>query len=243
MTVVDVDAIAAAREFLRKAVAKALREDLLAVYHNNRSNEPYSPDATQAGQRALKNAALAYLGTLEDAASVDLVTRQYRTSDNMTDTMAALAIVNDLDTHERNTALGDFYAKHKGNALVVEKWLALNAMSRLPGTLDSVRALLTHEAFSHKNPNKVRSLLGGFASANQQRFHAADGAGYDFIAEQTLVLDKINPHVSSRLAQPLGRWKRYDGGRQAKMRDALNRILKTPGISKDLYEIVSKSLA
>ncbi len=243
MTVVDVDAIAAARESMRRAIAKALRDDLLAVYHRNRSNQPYSPDAEQAGQRALKNAALSYLGAHGDPESLELVTGQYHSSDNMTDTMAALAIVNDIDTRARAETLDDFYARHKANALVVEKWLALNSMSRLPGTLDAVRALLKHEAFSMKNPNKVRALLSTFAAANQQRFHAADGAGYDFIAEQVLALDKLNPHGSARLAQPLGRWKRYDAARQAKMKDALNRIVKTPGISTDLYEIASKSLA
>jgi len=242
MTVVDVDAIATAREFLRRAIAKALRDDLLATYHNNRSNQPFSPDPEQAGQRALKNAALAYLGALEDAASLELVTGQYRTSDNMTDTVAALATVNDMDLAERSNLLDDFYARHKQNPLVVEKWLSLNAMSRLPGTLANVRGLLAHEAFERKNPNKVRALLGALAAGNQQRFHAADGSGYDFIAEQVLLLDKLNPHGSARLAQPLGRWKRYDSARQQKMKDALNRIVNTPGISTDLYEIASKSL-
>ncbi|MSP20521.1 MAG: aminopeptidase N [Alphaproteobacteria bacterium] len=242
MTLVDVDAVAEARERMRRAVAKALREDLLTVYHRNRSNTPFAPTAEQAGQRALKNAALAYLGTLEDAASLDLVSGQYRASDNMTDTIEALAVLNDMDAPARAKSLDDFYGRNKDNALVIEKWLTLHALSRLPGTLDKVRGLLTHEAFSMKNPNKVRSLIGAFAAANQQRFHVADGAGYDFIAEQTLILDKLNPHGSARLAQPLGRWKRYDTGRQQKMRAALERIVKTPGISTDLYEIASKSL-
>ena len=160
----------------------------------------------------------------------------------MTDTMAALAILNDIETVARGKSLDDFYARYKDNALVVEKWLSLHAMSRLPGTLDKVRVLLGHEAFSLKNPNKVRSLIGAFGAANQLRFHAADGSGYDFIAEQTLALDKLNPHGSARLAQALGHWKRYDAGRQHKMKAALDRIVKTPGISTDLYEIASKSL-
>ena len=242
MTVVDVDAIATAREKMRRAIAENLKADLLAAYHRNRTNEAFSPDAEQAGRRALKNAALGYLGTLETADALDLVTGQFRASDNMTDAIAALAVLNDLDVSARGDALDSFYARFKDNALVVEKWLSMQAMSRLPNTLDTVRALLTHPAFSMKNPNKVRSLLGAFAVANQQRFHAVSGAGYDFIAEQTIVLDKINPHGSARLLPPLGRWRRYDPARQEKMKAAIRRVLDTPGLSSDAYEIATKSL-
>ena len=198
MQVVDVDAIATARDTMRRAIAQTLKSDLLAVYHRNRTNEPFSPDAEQAGRRALKNTALGYLGVLETPDTLELVTEQFRTSDNMTDTIAALGVLNDLDVKARSEALDAFYARFKDDALVVEKWLSLQAMSRLPNTLDTVRALLKHPAFSMKNPNKVRSLLGAFAGGNQQRFHAASGEGYDFIAEQTIHLDKINPHEIGR---------------------------------------------
>ena len=160
----------------------------------------------------------------------------------MTDTIAALGVLNDLDVKARSEALDAFYARFKDDPLVVEKWLSLQAMSRLPNTLDTVRALLKHPAFSMKNPNKVRSLLGAFAGGNQQRFHAASGEGYDFIAEQTILLDKINPHGSARLLPPLGRWRRYDPARQEKMKAALKRVLDTPGLSSDAYEIATKSL-
>ena len=243
MEIVDVDAIATARERMRCAIAEALRTDLLAAYHRNRSNEPFSPDAEQAGQRALKNAALAYLGTLADGECLDLVTRQFRASDNMTDTMASLSILNDIDTAARTTALQEFYTKHSTDALVVEKWLSLQALSRLPGTLDTVRTLMRHPAFAMHNPNKVRALLITFAAANQQRFHAAAGDAYDFVAEQVIALDKLNPHGSARLLQSLGRWRRYDPGRQDKMKAALTRVIAAPSLSTDAYEIASKSLA
>ena len=146
MQVVDVDAIATARDTMRRAIAQTLKSDLLAVYHRNRTNEPFSPDAEQAGRRALKNTALGYLGVLETPDTLELVTEQFRTSDNMTDTIAALGVLNDLDVKARSEALDAFYARFKDDALVVEKWLSLQAMSRLPNTLDTVRTLLAHPA-------------------------------------------------------------------------------------------------
>ena len=190
----------------------------------------------------LKNAALAYLSALPDPAAREMVTDQFREANNMTDIMGSLGLLNDLKGPERMEALDDFYNRYSHNPLVIEKWLALQATSKLPGTLDAVHGLLHHEAFSIKNPNKVRALIGTFAVGNSLRFHTADGSGYEFIADRVIELDKINPHVAARLLPPLGRWRRYDEARQAKMRAALQRVLEAPGLSTDSYEIAIKSL-
>ncbi len=243
MEVVDVDAIHAARQALRRAIAERLGERLLTIYRGNRSNAPFSPDAASAGQRALKNGALAYLVALDDDGMLALAAEQYHGADNMTDRMAALALLGDKDKPARAEALDDFYRRFAGDPVVIDKWLAVQAMSSLPDTLDRVTALLGHEAFSIRNPNKVRALVGAFANGNALRFHGADGAGYRFLADRVLELDPMNPQVAARLCGPLGRWRRFDGARQALMRAELNRVLAAPTLSKDVYEIASKSLA
>ena len=139
-------------------------------------------------------------------------------------------------------ALADFYARWRDDALVIDKWFALQATAQRPDALDAVSALLHHEAFTLANPNRVRSLIGAFAQGNPTGFHRADGAGYAFVADHVLALDKRNPQVASRLAQPFGRWRRYDPARQEHMRGQLERILATEGLSRDVYEIASKSL-
>ena len=244
MATVDVEGIHAAREALRRRVATSLKPDLLRAYEANREQGPYSPDAGPAGRRALKNAALAYLAALaeSDAAERRRLAAQYRGADNMTDRIAALRLLVDIECAERREALDDFHARFKGDALVLDKWLALQAMSALPGTLAQLTALLSHPAFSLKKPNKVRALVGTFAASNPLRYHAADGAGYAFHADRILELDPINPQVAARLLAPLGRWQRMDAARQALMKRELGRILEAPKLSRDVYEIASKSL-
>lgn len=167
---------------------------------------------------------------------------QYRAADNMTDRFAALATLAELDTPERAEALADFHDRHAGDALVLNKWLGLQASSTLPDTLATVRRLLDHPAFSYGNPNKIYALVGGFAG-NALRFHAADGSGYAFIADQILRLDPRNPQVAARLLKPFGRWRRFDPDRQALMRAQLDRIAAAPDLSPDCREIVDLSLA
>lgn len=241
MDVIDVDAIHEARETLRRAVAQGLKSDLLSLYRANQSNAPYSPDAVAAGQRALKNTALGYLALLDDAELQGLLTTQYAAADNMTDRMASLRILADLDVVARREALEDFYRRFEADALVLDKWFALQSASALPDTLQTVEALLTHPKFTLKNPNRVRALIGAF-TGNQVRFHAADGAGFTFLADRVLELDKINPQVAARLLTPLGRWRRFDEGRQRAMKAELTRILAAQDLSRDVYEIASKSL-
>ena len=244
MAIVDVDAIHGAREALRQMIARQLGDDLLRVYEANRDTGPYSPDAGPAGRRALKNAALGYLGALapNEPVLLRLVADQFRDADNMTDRIAALRILVDIDRPERQEALDAFYQRFDKNPLVMDKWLILQAISSLPDTLARVIELLRHPAFSIRNPNKVRSLIGSFTAGNQLRYHAADGAGYAFHADRIVELDPINPQVAARMLAPLGRWRRFDDARQAKMKAALNRILAAPKLSRDVYEIASKSL-
>ena len=242
MGVVDVEAIHTAREALRRAIGERLRPAFSDLYRSAASDRPYNPAPAEAGRRRLRNVALSYLGALREAETTALCLEQARTADNMTDRMGALVVLNDLDDPARGAALGEFYETWKGDPLVVDKWLSLQAMSSLPGTLDAVQALLDHPAFSIRTPNKVRALIGAFAAANQLRFHAADGSGYDFLADRVLELNAINPQVAARLLGAYGQWRRFDDGRQAKMRAAVERIVDAEGLSRDVFEIASKTL-
>jgi aminopeptidase N len=242
LDVVDPDAIHAARNALRAALARALRADLLAAYRSYATPGPYSPDAQSAGRRSLRNLALGYLMELAEAEVTALCVRQFDAADNMTDRMAALAALANSDAPERVGALERFYAAWKHEPLVVDKWLAVQAGSRRPDTLARVKALLAHEAFDLRVPNKVFALIRGFC-ANQVRFHAADGAGYAFTAERILELDPLNPQVAARLARAFDRWRKLDAGRQAHARAALERIADAPGLSKGVAEVVTKALA
>ena len=167
---------------------------------------------------------------------------QFEAADNMTDSIAALACLNDIKGPEREKAFDDFYLRWKDDHLVLDKWFALRASSSLSETLSDVRELMGHPAFSIRNPNKVRALIGGFCAGNQLRFHAADGGGYEFLADQVMVLDELNPQVAARLLAPLGQWRRFDSDRQELIQGQLDRVLAKPGLSRDVYEIASKSL-
>ncbi len=243
MDVVDVEAVHWARESLRRVVAQQLAEPLLASYHAHSSNRPYSPDALEAGRRSLRSETLHYLTSLDETEMLDLCVAQYSNADNMTDRMAALSLLADIDHPARAEALDDFYRRWREDALVLDKWFAIQAISSLAGTLDAVEALLAHDAFSLHNPNRVRALIGAFASANALRFHAADGSGYRFLTDRVLELDALNPQVAARLLAPFGQWRRYDGGRQALIKTEIERVLGKQGLSRGTYEIASKTLA
>jgi len=160
----------------------------------------------------------------------------------MTDSLAALACLAQTDSPQREAALAEFYDRWQGEPLVVDKWFSVQATADRPETLAEVRRLIDHPAFEITNPNKVRALIGAFAMANPARFHAASGAGYRLLADFILRLDARNPQVAARLTGPLGRWRRYDPARQALMKQALERILGAPKLSRDVYEIAAKSL-
>ncbi|WP_366555316.1 aminopeptidase N [Aquibaculum sediminis] len=244
MEVVDVEAIHAARGALKRALAEALRSDFAQLYERLNDSAPYSPDAEAAGRRALRNAALSYLAVFAETEPQERarLIEHYRQADNMTDRMAALRLLVDLDLPERQEALDDFERRFAEDALVMDKWFALQAVSDLPDTLERVKALMQHPTFSLERPNKVRALIGSFIAANPLRYHAADGSGYAFHAALTLKLDALNPQVAARLLAPLGRWRRFDAGRQEKMQAELQRILAAPKLSRDVYEIATKAL-
>ncbi|MGB5081676.1 MAG: aminopeptidase N, partial [Burkholderiales bacterium] len=241
MRIVDPDAIHAARTEMRRLLAAALREPLLHAYQANRPPGPYSPDAASSGKRALRNAALGLLMELGEPEVRSTCMKQFEAADNMTDTLAALSMLANCDCAERTRALEIFYAKWKDEPLVVDKWLGVQSSARLPSTLAEVKRLLAHPAFNLRNPNKVYALIGGFRG-NQVRFHAADGSGYAFLAEQVVALDAINPQVAARMARGFDRWRKFDARRQAHARGALERIRRATGISKGVLEIASRAL-
>ncbi|XP_060207004.1 puromycin-sensitive aminopeptidase isoform X1 [Lycium barbarum] len=241
MTVADPDAVHAVRTFIRKQLASDLKEELLITAKNNRSSGAYEFDHNNMARRALKNVALAYLGSLEEPEITELLLNEYRTATNMTDQFAALVAI-DQQRAIREEILADFYNKWQHDYLVVNKWLALQAMSDMPGNVENVKKLLSHISFDLRNPNKVYSLIGGFCGS-PVNFHCKDGSGYKFLGELVVQLDKINPQVASRMVSAFSRWKRYDETRQSLAKEQLEMILSTEGLSENVFEIASKSLA
>jgi aminopeptidase N len=243
LPVVDVDAIHAARETARAELGQALRAELAAAYRSLAYTGPYQIDGASIGRRALRNTCLAYLAAADSERGAALAKAQFDAGANMTDVLAALTVLADLDRPERPAAFARFYAAWLHDELVIDKWFALQARSSLPATPDRVRELTRHPTYERKNPNRVRALVGTFAQGNQLRFHNANGGGYVFLADEVIALDPINPTTAARLVQPLGAWRRHDTARQALMRGQLERILAAPELSKNTYEMVSKSLA
>jgi aminopeptidase N len=244
LDVVDPDALHAARNALRRHLAEQLEGEFTGLYTALAPSEPYAPTSEQAGRRALRNVCLGYLLELDTPAARQLALQQFRSADNMTDqfaALAALANVNAADCPERDSALADFHARWQAEALVVDKWLAVQATSRRPDTLATVRALTAHPAFDIGNPNKIYALIRSFG-ANHARFNAADGSGYTFIADRVLELHDRNPQVAARLARCFDRWRRFDAGRQAHARAVLERIRNHDGLSRDVGEIVARAL-
>ncbi|MGV1099639.1 aminopeptidase N [Thiovibrio sp. JS02] len=242
MEVVDVEAIHAARLFVRQALAKSLRPLWEKVYQDNRSPEPYRYTPEGAGARALKNLCLFHLISLEDAEATALCLAQFAEADNMTDQLAAFSALCHSARPERQQVIAAFHAQWRHDTLVLDKWFSVQATAPLPETLAEVRSLTAHPAFQLKNPNKVRALLGAFAGANPLCFHDPAGRGYAFLAEQIIALDPLNPQVAARLTARLSRGNRYDENRRALMRAELERIGAAPSLSRDVYEVVSKSL-
>ena len=242
MDVVDVDGLFLARETVKQQVAHALAEDLLMIYKANREVGDYQITSDDIARRSLKNVVLSYLVKLETNEAQQLCLDQFYLNKNMTDTMAAFNLIADSDFSQRNEILESFESQWRHDPLVMDKWFVAQATSHREDTLESVKALMDHELFSIKNPNKVRSLIGAFCSANLVRFHATSGAGYRFLADQVIRLDALNPQIASRMLRVISRWQRYDEKRQALMKEQLERIVAAKSISKDVYEIAAKSL-
>ena len=243
MAVVDIEGIHRARRKFTQLIAFNLEHQFSVIFNNGNTTQAYDFNATDVAQRRLRNLSLSYLMELPDEKYVELCMQHYHEANNMTDSLSALIALSNRDCDICRQALDEFYDKWTDDVLVVNKWLSVQAMSHLPGTLDNVRKLTRHTAFDIKNPNKVRALIGTFCSANQAQFHAADGEGYTFLTEFVIQIDALNPQIAASLLSPLTRWKRMDSHRQSLMKKALESILSHTGLSRDVFEITSKSLA
>lgn len=249
----DPAAVHQARQFVRRALAVALRDDWRAAYDAHRTPGEYDPNPADAGRRALKNLALHYLVELDEPSeALRLAHAQFDAANNMTDRVAALAALITLRASAptqaddaARAALDAFYRRHENDALVIDKWFALQAQQRGHAgrrTLDTVRELMRHPAFNLRNPNRARALIFSFCAGNPEQFHLADGSGYAFWAEQVIALDALNPQVAARLARSLERWRKFVPALREPMHAALEKVA-TQAQSKDVREIVSKALA
>ncbi|WP_444904176.1 aminopeptidase N [Microbulbifer sp. CnH-101-E] len=240
---IDAEAIVVARDFALKTLATALAPELLQRYTALDHQKPYSPNAKDIAERSLKNTCLSYLAATEKDDALNIVQKQFETAGNMTDSAAALsALINYGSAPKVDSAIQEFYQRWKDDTQVVELWLGLQSSSARNGTLTNIKNLTKHPSFEIKNPNKVRAVLGGFANRNFKQFHKEDGSGFFFIAEQVVMLDKINPQIAARLVVPITRWQKYSDDLSDKMREALQGILDSGGLSKDVFEVVSKSI-
>ncbi|MDA7947716.1 MAG: aminopeptidase N [Hyphomicrobiaceae bacterium] len=239
---VDPTAIHQARNWLRREIAQYMYDELVELYEANEVSGPYSPEVSDTGRRALRNAALGMLSATGEERDANRVNAHYKSAVNMTDAIAALSIFSHMDGEKRDAAFDDFYEKWKDDHLVIDKWFALQAMSTLPDVPERVRSLTEHPLFSLKNPNKVRALIGAFANMNPTGFCRADGAGFRLVADTVLEIDGINPQVSARMLGAFKTWRMLEASRQNLAKAELERIASHQKLSRDLYEIVTKTL-
>ncbi|MGH6801676.1 MAG: aminopeptidase N C-terminal domain-containing protein, partial [Methylocella sp.] len=240
---VDPDAIHIAREALRKDIGQGLKDILLATYARLAPDGPYSPDAIAAGRRALRNAALNLFAAGDKIEGALLARGQFERATTMTDEIAALGVLAHIPGNEREDALDAFYRAHEGEALVIDKWFALQATIPESGTLNRVKTLLKHKAFSFNNPNRIRSLAGSFAAVNPTQFNAEDGSGYDFIAGIVLDLDAKNPQVAARLLSAFKSWRTLETKRRGRAKATLRHVVGAAKLSPDVKDIAERSLA
>jgi len=239
---VDPAAIHAARRQLMRLVGATLGRQLAAIYEQLGDPGPYSPDAASAGRRALRNAALTLLAARDEKADRSRVFAHYRSASNMSDEAHALYLLAGSRNPERETALEHFYERWRHDHIVIDTWFAAQAISPMAKTLARVRALTRHPLFSLTAPNKVRALIGNFAAANPVQFNRPDGAGFQFVAEQVLALDRFNPQVAARMLGTFRSWRSLEPVRRNKAKSVLRGVAKTKGLSRDVYEIVHKMI-
>ena len=239
---IDVDSIYQARQKLQKLIAQSLETILFNTYQNNCVSGSYQYNASDMGKRRLASICLLYLNHLQNDKYIELSRDLFESANNMTDSMAALEAINDVEHEFRETALTEFAKRWDNDSLVMDKWFSLQARSRRANVLDTIISLLDHPRFSIKNPNKVRALIAVFAMANPTAFHNKDGSGYEFLTDKIIELNALNPQVASRLVKPLIDWKKYDATRQEKMKQCLQKIKAVPELSRDVFEIVDRSL-
>jgi aminopeptidase N len=242
MQVVDVEAIHTAREFVVRTLAKELQAELESLYLGNHRDESGQFDAGSIGRRRIKNVCLSFLNRLESEKIQQWTEQQFNKSNNMTDQIAALASIVNHPHPAKARCLAEFYEKWQSEALVIDKWFAIQAASPLPETFGTVLSLTQHPAFDLATPNRVRAVIGSFTQANPVHFHAINGQGYEFLANHVIALNILNPQVASRMLGPLTSWRRFDETRQNLMKTQLERVMNSPAISRDVYEVASKSL-
>jgi len=242
MPVVDVESIHQARQFVKLSLAEQLAEQFHTLYTENHQGESGELTASAIARRKIKNVCLDYLAQLETEASYQLLNEQFSKASTMTDQIAALGCIVNSQNPIKSDCLQRFYQQWQNEALVIDKWFSLQASSSQADTFAIVQSLLQHSAFDLKNPNRVRALVGAFSLANPLHYHATNGQGYQFLADQVIALNSLNPQVASRMVSALTQWRRFDEQRQILMKQQLERIINTKNISKDVFEIASKSL-
>ncbi len=242
MEVIDPDALHAARECARRAIATALAEDLKRIYTALEPTGPYTLEAGAIRARRLRNTCLAYLVELGEQ-GIELAARQFGASDNMTDSQSALACLVGTESEARDKALREFYERWQKDPLVLDKWFTLQAIAPRADVAERVVELTRHPDFNPENPNRLRSLIGAFAASNLVGFHRPDGIGYRLLGDQVLALQAKNPQISARLVSNFNQWRRYDESRQAAQKEQLERIAAEPDLCKDVFEIVTRALA
>ena len=238
---IPLEAIQTVHQFTQQALAEKFHQELLQTYQSLQVNEAYRYEKQAIAQRKLKNICLKYLARLPQFISIAVT--QFEQKSNMTDVLSSLEVLSHHQTAESAKCLQAFYQDWSKDSLVLDKWFSIQAAAQTPDILPQIKELLQHPDFKYTNPNRVRSVLGVFGRLNWIGFHQASGEGYQLLAEQVIKLNGINPQIASRLVAPLSHWKRYDSGRRLLMRQALESILATENLSKDVYEIVSRSLA
>ena len=243
MPIIDVTAIHAARELVKLTLAKNLQTPFKQHYFDTHRDESGQFDSGAIGRRRIKNTCLSYLSKLDDDAYYQTSKQQFDTAKNMTDQIAALNCIINSSHPAKNACLESFYQQWQNDALVVDKWFILQATSHMPDTFSKVQSLLKHPSFDLANPNRTRSLIGAFSQSNPLHFHMSNGQGYEFLADHVIALNTLNPQVAARMSGALTQWRRYDERRQELMKSQLLRIINTPDISPDVYEVASKSLA
>ena len=239
---VDPDAVYGVRTALRVALGRALEAQWAAAYAAGAGSIAFTPDAASAGRRALRNLCLDYLAVTGTEDGIAKAQTQFTAADNMTDKVGALAVLVQHEGPEREAALAAFYEQFRADALVIDKWFMLQAQSPAPQTLDRIRALMQHDAFSLANPNRVRALVGAFAAGNPTQFNRADGEGHAFVTEVVLALDGRNPQVASRLLSAFKTWRQLEPVRRASAERALRTVAQTPGLSADVADIALRAL-
>jgi len=242
LDIADVDNIYLVRKRLQVKVAQQLKSSFLKIYNKCKISSDYQFNSQDAGKRSLRKVCMSFLVSLKQNDFFEKCYQDYIDSNNMTDSIGALTILNHYDSKYTDKALTNFEQKWQDEPLVMDKWFSIQAMSEHSNCLSKIKELMQHRIFDIKNPNRVRALISVFAAQNHLNFHRLDGSGYSFIADQVIFLDKLNPQVASRLVKSFSRWKRFSQQRQELMKKQLQRILEQPDLSGDVFEIVSKSL-